>query len=226
MIELRHVMLSEPIIIKKEILTNVVFETSNHFYVFLKDINDAYAGNTENIDFIQNEKEYNFRTKAIFISDIISYEINSRKVKNELLKSISELADDDFQKEIENINKQLLELINNKITLWGDIYFRDEIPIIDYLKLFEFEVNDVDKSLIEKIMIWIKSFIDLYQIDFYVFVNLFDFLNKEEIEMLNSFCQQEKITILVVTRHNYSELTAFIHQYIVDKDTYLIHRSV
>ena len=98
MIELRHVMLSEPIIIKKEILTNVVFETSNHFYVFLKDINDAYAGNTENIDFIQNEKEYNFRTKAIFISDIISYEINSRKVKNELLKSISELADDDFQK--------------------------------------------------------------------------------------------------------------------------------
>jgi CRISPR type II-A-associated protein Csn2 len=156
MIELRHVMLSEPIIIKKEILTNVVFETSNHFYVFLKDINDAYAGNTENIDFIQNEKEYNFRTKAIFISDIISYEINSRKVKNELLKSISELADDDFQKEIENINKQLLELINNKITLWGDIYFRDEIPIIDYLKLFEFEVNDVDKSLIEKIMIWIK----------------------------------------------------------------------
>lgn len=226
MIELRHVMLSEPIIIKKEILTNVVFETSNHFYVFLKDINDAYAGNTENIDFIQNEKEYNFRTKAIFISDIISYEINSHKVKNELLKSISELADDDFQKEIENINKQLLELINNKITLWGDIYFRDEIPIIDYLKLFEFEVNDVDKSLIEKIMIWIKSFIDLYQIDFYVFVNLFDFLNKEEIEILNSFCQQEKITILVVTRHNYSELTAFIHQYIVDKDTYLIHRSV
>ncbi|HOE15627.1 MAG TPA: type II-A CRISPR-associated protein Csn2 [Candidatus Paceibacterota bacterium] len=226
MIELRHVMLSEPIIIKKEILTNVVFETSNHFYVFLKDINDAYAGNTENIDFIQNEKEYNFRTKAIFISDIISYEINSRKVKNELLKSISELADDDFQKEIENINKQLLELINNKITLWGDIYFRDEIPIIDYLKLFEFEVNDVDKSLIEKIMIWIKSFIDLYQIDFYVFVNLFDFLNKEEIEILNSFCQQEKISILVVTRHNYSELTAFIHQYIVDKDTYLIHRSV
>lgn len=226
MIEIRHVMLSEPIIIKKEILTNVVFETSNHFYVFLKDINDAYAGNTENIDFIQNEKEYNFRTKAIFISDIISYEINSRKVKNELLKSISELADDDFQKEIENINKQLLELINNKITLWGDIYFRDEIPIIDYLKLFEFEVNDVDKSLIEKIMIWIKSFIDLYQIDFYVFVNLFDFLNKEEIEILNSFCQQEKITILVVTRHNYSELTAFIHQYIVDKDTYLIHRSV
>lgn len=226
MIELRHVMLSEPIIIKKEILTNVVFETSNHFYVFLKDINDAYAGNTENIDFIQNEKEYNFRTKAIFISDIISYEINSRKVKNELLKSISELADDDFQKEIENINKQLLELINNKITLWGDIYFRDEIPIIDYLKLFEFEVNDVDKSLIEKIMIWIKSFIDLYQIDFYVFVNLFDFLNKEEIGILNSFCQQEKITILVVTRHNYSELTAFIHQYIVDKDTYLIHRSV
>ena len=226
MIELRHVMLSEPIIIKKEILTNVVFETSNHFYVFLKGINDAYAGNTENIDFIQNEKEYNFRTKAIFISDIISYEINSRKVKNELLKSISELADDDFQKEIENINKQLLELINNKITLWGDIYFRDEIPIIDYLKLFEFEVNDVDKSLIEKIMIWIKSFIDLYQIDFYVFVNLFDFLNKEEIEILNSFCQQEKITILVVTRHNYSELTAFIHQYIVDKDTYLIHRSV
>lgn len=226
MIELRHVMLSEPIIIKKEILTNVVFETSNHFYVFLKDINDAYAGNTENIDFIQNEKEYNFRTKAIFISDIISYEINSRKVKNELLKSISELTDDDFQKEIENINKQLLELINNKITLWGDIYFRDEIPIIDYLKLFEFEVNDVDKSLIEKIMIWIKSFIDLYQIDFYVFVNLFDFLNKEEIEILNSFCQQEKITILVVTRHNYSELTAFIHQYIVDKDTYLIHRSV
>lgn len=226
MIELRHVMLSEPIIIKKEILTNVVFETSNHFYVFLKDINDAYAGNTENIDFIQNEKEYNFRTKAIFISDIISYEINSRKVKNELLKSISELADDDFQKEIENINKQLLELINNKITLWGDIYFRDEIPIIDYLKLFEFEVNDVDKSLIEKIMIWIKSFIDLYQIDFYVFVNLFDFLNKEEIEILNSFCQQEKITILLVTRHNYSELTAFIHQYIVDKDTYLIHRSV
>lgn len=226
MIELRHVMLSEPIIIKKEILTNVVFETSNHFYVFLKDINDAYAGNTENIDFIQNEKEYNFRTKAIFISDIISYEINSRKVKNELLKSISELADDDFQKEIENTNKQLLELINNKITLWGDIYFRDEIPIIDYLKLFEFEVNDVDKSLIEKIMIWIKSFIDLYQIDFYVFVNLFDFLNKEEIEILNSFCQQEKISILVVTRHNYSELTAFIHQYIVDKDTYLIHRSV
>ncbi len=226
MIELRHVMLSEPIIIKKEILTNVVFETSNHFYVFLKDINDAYAGNTENIDFIQNEKEYNFRTKAIFISDIISYEINSRKVKNELLKSISELADDDFQKEIENINKQLLELINNKITLWGDIYFRDEIPIIDYLKLFEFEVNEVDKSLIEKIMIWIKSFIDLYQIDFYVFVNLFDFLNKEEIEILNSFCQQEKISILVVTRHNYSELTAFIHQYIVDKDTYLIHRSV
>lgn len=110
--------------------------------------------------------------------------------------------------------------------MWGDIYFRDEIPIIDYLKLFEFEVNDVDKSLIEKIMIWIKSFIDLYQIDFYVFVNLFDFLNKEEIEILNSFCQQEKITILVVTRHNYSELTAFIHQYIVDKDTYLIHRSV
>jgi hypothetical protein len=62
--------------------------------------------------------------------------------------------------------------------LWGDIYFRDEIPIIDYLKLFEFEVNDVDKSLIEKIMIWIKSFIDLYQIDFYVFVNLFDFYNQ------------------------------------------------
>lgn len=226
MIKVRHKMLSEPIAIKNETITNIVFETSDSFYTFLKDLNDAYLGNTENLDFIEGEKEYNFAKKAVFIPDVVTYDINTRRVRNDLLKSVNNLVDEEFEKELEIINRQLQTLMKSRISLWGDIFIREEITTIDYLKLFDLEIDDADKSLIEKIMTWIKSFLELNRINFFIFVNLFDFLEKEEVVKLQVFCQQEKITILVITRHNFINLLPSMRQFIVDKDTCIIPKNI
>lgn len=225
MTELRHIKLGEGIPLKNECITNITFENSTHFYNFLIQLQFAFNGNNEYIEVIRKDKVLNLSSNALFISDIISFDINSRKIKADLIKGINKNIDEDFEKQVNKISDQLKAVINEFLTMYVNITFRDELEIADYIKMVEVSVDDNKETLIERIMIWIQTFLELYRINLYFFVNLFDYLSIEEIESLKTFCMQEKIAIISISRaKNHAEFNN-ISEYIIDNDTCIIIKN-
>lgn len=220
--KLRHIKLSEEIIIKNETITDIVIEDSAFFYSFLVDLNNAFNGNYDKVEIIQNDKRLNLSSNALFIVDPITFDINSRKIRTDLAKGITKNIDEDIEEEFSSINERINEIVRSNITMYGNIKFKDDIEIADFIKLLDFYIDDSKENLLEKIMAWINSYIELYRIDLFVFVNLFDYLSLGEVESLNKYCMQEKIAILNVSRAREDKLNPFFPLFIIDKDTCII----
>jgi len=225
MTELRHIKLGEGIPLKNEKITNIILENSTHFYKFTTHLQEAFNGNYENIEVIRKDKVLNLSTNSLFISDIISFDVNTRKLKTDLIKGINKNIEEDFEKDVKELSEKLKSIINEHLTMYGNIIYKEEIEISDYIKMIDITIDDKKDSLIERILIWLQTFIELYRIDFYFFINLFDYLSSEEVDTLKLFCMQQKIAIINISRAKIQDEYTGITQYIIDKDTCIIIKN-
>lgn len=157
------------------------------------------ASNNESFAILQKEEKMDLSKTLILFTDLFNFNVNSRKIKNELFKKISEdEANYDSELDIDLINENVQSYFKNIFSRYFvNITYLEDVELIDFLKLYKVEICNEGETLLETIINWLTSFTELTKITNFAFINLSTFLTVEDLKELEKICEYYKISIIL-----------------------------
>lgn len=197
--------------------TNVLqIENPKIFIDIVQEFFDNYK--KEGFCIFEDGEELDKHKVVDFIYNPFDLRINDKKILSKLYSEISILAKEMLVREYQEFNSNLLEFVDKVIYCSEyDLEYVSEIEISEVLKLCNVKIKDKDNSFIERIIEYIRIISKLQYKTIFVFVNLKQFLMKEEIEELYKFSYYEKVSIILLENKQYDRIENE-NLYILDKD--------
>lgn len=198
----------------------VEIENRKYFYRLVKDLYSIALGDiSDDISFIDNEnKEINASNKIKLFIDFFNIELNSKKYLNDLTKYILENINEKNREDIINIHNRLTKVISielNKIDLPLKISIDSSIDNI--IKSMKISITEKDSMLDNLFLI-----IDLEKIlranKLLCFVNLKQYLSKEEIIELYKYSIYNNVRILLIDSQCYGCKLEYENKLIIDEN--------
>lgn len=200
-------------------INNIEVENKKYFFRIINNlllINDEY--NDEILFFDDNYKEINLTNKLNIIIDYFNIDFNNKKYLTEVNKLFIEQLTEDNRKKINNEYKKIISLLKtnlNKIDI--PITINDEIDIISLLKIFKLSINSKDE-IIEKLLLLIDIEKIFHINKLLIFVNLKQYLSKEELKELYKYSIYNNIKILLIDSQCYGTCNEFEKKLIIDEN--------
>ena len=200
-------------------INNIEVENKKYFFRIINNlllINDEY--NDEILFFDENFEEINFTNKLNIIIDYFNIDFNNKKYLTEVNKLFIEQLTEDNRKKINNEYKKIISLLKtnlNKIDI--PITINDEIDIISLLKIFKLSINSKDE-IIEKLLLLIDIEKIFHINKLLIFVNLKQYLSKEELKELYKYSIYNNIKILLIDSQCYGTCNEFEKKLIIDEN--------
>jgi len=224
---LTHYKLPEPIVLEDKKFIWLRILDNNYFCDLLRTLNDTVNLNIisdESFHLFEEEKEISLSSKGLMVIDYFNFDINTRKVKSELIKIVNNLIEhSSLDQNIEQINTSIIELMTSIcLNLDLNIEFNHEFDIKDLLKLYDFRVKTKHNTTCEAIIEWIKVCIELLDIKYYFYVALETYLTFEELLELEKFASYNDVFIINLSSQNVTstEINRIKNslEYTLDKD--------
>lgn len=135
----------------------------------------------------------------ILFTDLFNFNVNSRRIKNELFRKITEdEASYNSQLDINVINENVQLYFKNIFSRYFiNVTYLEDIELNDFLKLYKVEICNEGETLLETLINWLTSFTELTKITNYAFINLSTFLTVEDLKELEKICEYHKISIIL-----------------------------
>lgn len=171
----------------------------------------------------EGDKIFNFSKDVCVILNLFAMDCNERKILNKLYQEILNVG-------IEEMNEQIVEMNGNVVSclenLLGKIpYSLDmtyELDVMGLLKLYDVKIDDNSENMVEKIINYIRCMHQICHISVFVFANLKQYLNEEQILTLQEFVMYEKVYLILVESIQKSILECEKY-WIFDKDMCIIN---
>ena len=194
---------------------NLIIENPRYLYYFLKDIINS---NEETIVLSKDYKLISFNKKAIVIENLYNFEINNKKILCSFYKLIEEKYNKlEYTKYIDDINILINKIFYDlNLELDVSIDYKDTIVLKDLLNTVELKVLDESKTILEKLILYIKLINNISNIKIVFIPFLNSFLDKNEIKLL-----QEELSLMEICLFNISSYDQNITNFektIVDYD--------
>ena len=200
-------------------INNIEVENKKYFFRIINNlllINDEY--NDEILFFDDNYKEINLTNKLNIIIDYFNIDFNNKKYLTEVNKLFIEQLTEDNRKKINNEYKKIvssLKTILNKIDI--PITINEELDITSLLKMFKLSINSKDE-IIEKLLLLIDIEKMFHVNKLLVFVNLKQYLSKEELKELYKYSIYNNVKILLIDSECYGTCNEFEKKLIIDEN--------
>ena len=183
-------------------LTYVVIENQKTFFKMMTDLNNQTLNtvdNNESFAILQNEEKLDLSKTLILFTDLFNFNVNSRRIKNELFRKITEdEASYNSQLDINVINENVQLYFKNIFSRYFiNVTYLEDIELNDFLKLYNVEICNEGETLLETLINWLTSFTELTKITNYAFINLSTFLTVEDLKELEKICEYHKISIIL-----------------------------
>lgn len=183
-------------------LTYVVIENQKTFFKMMTDLNNQTLNtvdNNESFAILQNEEKLDLSKTLILFTDLFNFNVNSRRIKNELFRKITEdEASYNSQLDINVINENVQLYFKNIFSRYFiNVTYLEDIELNDFLKLYKVEICNEGETLLETLINWLTSFTELTKITNYAFINLSTFLTVEDLKELEKICEYHKISIIL-----------------------------
>ncbi len=183
-------------------LTYVVIENQMTFFKMMTDLNNQTLNtvdNNESFAILQNEEKLDLSKTLILFTDLFNFNVNSRRIKNELFRKITEdEASYNSQLDINVINENVQLYFKNIFSRYFiNVTYLEDIELNDFLKLYKVEICNEGETLLETLINWLTSFTELTKITNYAFINLSTFLTVEDLKELEKICEYHKISIIL-----------------------------
>jgi CRISPR type II-A-associated protein Csn2 len=158
-------------------LTYVVIENQKTFFKMMTDLNNQTLNtvdNNESFAILQNEEKLDLSKTLILFTDLFNFNVNSRRIKNELFRKITEdEASYNSQLDINVINENVQLYFKNIFSRYFiNVTYLEDIELNDFLKLYKVEICNEGETLLETLINWLTSFTELTKITNYAFINL------------------------------------------------------
>ena len=191
--------------------------------IFLKLISEMTGNDSEEhsrIVLSGDDTVLKIKDKLICIIDPLSITLNDRKLLNKLgdmlLKEIlsSELLikGNQIVSDIENYVFQIIQCMD-----WN-LSYSEKIDVQSLLKIAEVRFDDVQETLVEKILDYVKISSELLDIKCFVFVNMLSYLTEYEVEKFYEYVCYQKICVLLLESTVPDTVKKFSETVIIDKD--------
>ena len=191
--------------------------------IFLKLISEMTGNDSEEYSRIvlsEDDTVLKIKDKLVCIIDPLSITLNDRKLLNKLgdmlLKEIlsSELLikGNQIVSAVENYVIQIIQCMD-----WN-LSYSEKIDIQSLLKIAEVRFDDVQETLVEKILDYIKISSELLGFKCFVFVNMLSYLTEYEVEKFYEYVYYQKICVLLLESRVPDTVKKFSETVIIDKD--------
>ncbi len=194
---------------------------NNNYFYRLTNLVYKYSNNqeTEEFYFTENNEEIKLNKKIRIITNYYDFDFNNKKYINELIKNISNNTDDNILLKLNNnynkLYKVLSSLINSvDLNFKVDIY--DEFSINEILNNFNLSIPSKDNLLDNLILlIDIEKQFNINKI--LVFINLKDYLSREEIIEFEKYCIYNNVYVILFDNSKYKN-NSYEKKFIIDND--------
>ena len=200
----------------------ISLENKKYFYSFISDLQVSYSEINSIKLFDEREKELKNSDYFEVIPSIFGMDVNNKKNINALLKIIKSDNKEFIQNYVNKTNENL-EMIAKTLNLESEIPFETDIDFIDddLLKMLNIHIKQETNSLVELIFSYIKTTFELRKIKIFIFANLIDYLEDEEISLLLKNCVFLDVIIIDIESKNIKN-SNFQFNFILDKSLCLI----
>lgn len=151
---------------------------------------------------IENDGEDIPSSKYEIITSPFIISLNSKKLLGSALKDIETSICENYYDKFQEINADILTLLDKAILdLPYDISFDCIKEIKDVIKICDISFEEKQLSLLEKITDYIKLESKILKLKCIIFINLHDFLDSDEIELLYKEAFYQKLQIILIESH-------------------------
>ena len=172
------------------------------FRKILDNINQKINEIENNDIFILDDKEgeISFSKEVFILFDLFNVDFSSKKILTKMYNKIQDSLNQD--EEIEFADK-LVEvrsvLVRHANELPFNYKIKEEIKLVDVLKLFEFKIDEQSyQSILEKLELFIDILSTLNISRFLIIPNLKDYLIEEEIIYLYKYSLYNNINLIII----------------------------
>lgn len=195
-----------------------------HPAILLKLISEMTGNESEEgsrIVLSEDDTLLKIKDKIVCIIDPLSITLNDRKLlsklgdmlKKEILSSELLIEGNRLISDIENYVIQITQCMD-----WN-LSYSEKIDVQSLLKIAEIRFDDVQETLVEKILDYVKVSSELLDIKCFVFVNLLSYLTEYEIEKFYEYVYYQKICVLLLESRVPDTVKKFSETVIIDKDS-------
>ena len=218
--------LDNDVLIDNNKILSIEVENKNYFYRIVNDLNTIYNGNiSDDLTIYDNENnEIDLTNKISVMIDYFNIDFNSKKLINTLSKSIIENIDIEDLNKIKFNYKKIKNIISKSLNEYDfSISFIDELEMENLFKILKISINK-KKSLIDNLFLAIDLENKFKLNKLLVFINLKQYLSKEELVEFYKYCIYNNVMIILVDSQTYGTTTKYEKKLIIDSnlDEYLL----
>lgn len=178
-----------------EILNRKLFyDVTSCFVNISNGVNDDYP-----ILFTDNDEEVNLNRNIAVYLNYFEIEYNSKNVLTKLYDRVNSELNEEDKNKIQLLINDIMKLYNTYISnIDLDLEYNDSLSFVDICKLLKLKVKDNTTNILEKMMLIIDIESQLHLNKLVVFVNLKQYLNKEDLDKLYEYILAKKVNVLLL----------------------------
>lgn len=198
---------------------NVIeIENKSYFYRFIKElISITNSEVVEEITFFDNNnKEVNMSTKMKIFVDYFNFEFNSKKYSNDINKYIiNEIDENDRINITKNYNKLIESFLKilNKSEL--PLQLMEEVSVENIIKNLKLTLNEKN-NILDNLFLLVELEKILKTNNLLIFINLKQYLKKEELTELYKYSIYNNINIILIDSQSYGTTLEYEKKLIID----------
>jgi len=201
----------------KSFVNSLIIESPLILRSFVKDLSEQVSGGEGGFVLSESHlKELDISKKVeLIINPIIEIE-HAKRFSSKILSSIKEIAVNETNylktSELQTTLLQYAALLSHELI--SPVSYSDEVDVMAILKVFNFSLDLDDLSVIENIVTYITALNTYLGTSVFIFINLKDFILKEELIYLAENIKSLNSNLLLIE--------SGVNNYFIDDEKYCI----
>ena len=210
------------IIIPDNKVFNIEIENKIYFYRLINELNyisnGADSPEEDNIKFFKNNNELNLFNKIDVYIDYFNIDFNSKKIINSLYRVLKTTISEEDKIKIANYYLKIKNILSKSFLDYNlPLTISSEYDIELIFKLLKINVEKKN-NLLDNLLILI-DINNIFKInELLIFVNLKQYLNKEELNELYKYSVYNNVKILLIDSQSYGTCNEYEKKLIIDSN--------
>lgn len=214
----------QEIILEKERKFHIIIEKPSFLRQFIYSLNEQILGEETFLYYFDNNKEINISKFSLIIPDILNINIDDKKTSTLIQKQLSSKLSQENKEEYQLLILKINEYIT-KLTLDYSLQldFDHELQLSTLLKTISLTYAIDTTSFLEKIFKEIKLLNQLFNISLFFFINIYDYLDFEEMNLFTEEMNRLELDYVLISGHQPKNQLSNEFSIIIDEDLCELH---